>query len=42
MAFRGQVAYFAQQRAGLFVSQDGDISHVDKLFKGKVLDFLKL
>ena len=36
MASRGQVLYFAHQRAGLFVGQDGDISHVDKLFKVKV------
>ena len=41
MAFRGYVAYFAHQRAGFFVGQDGDISHVDKLFKLKVLDCLK-
>ena len=42
MATRGQVAYFAHQRAVVFVGQDGDISYVDKLLKVKVLDCLKV
>ena len=42
MASRGQVAYCAHQRAWFFVGQDSDIYYVDRLFKVKVLDCLKL